>query len=204
MPPRTLFADAFYWVALIFPRDTFHARVRSFSATLGPTRLVTTDEVLTEVLNHFSHLGPIWRAKSAALVHAVRNNPDVDVLPQTRAEFDASFALYEARLETRLLHCQTRWTPSFRPLLKEELQTRIGLVTNGISTYQNGTGMWNGSAEQDEPSNGSRNCRFPRIRIAYILSPVLRNQTAFIKELEQRDHVHSARTGMQWRITSNF
>ena len=45
MPPRTLFADAFYWVALIFPRDTFHARVRSFSASLGPARLVTTDEV---------------------------------------------------------------------------------------------------------------------------------------------------------------
>jgi predicted nucleic acid-binding protein len=97
MPPRTLFADAFYWVALLFPRDTFHARVRSFSAALGPARLVTTDEVLTEVLNHFSHLGPIWRAKVAALVHDVRNDPGVDVLPQTRADFDAALALYEAR-----------------------------------------------------------------------------------------------------------
>ena len=97
MPTRTLFADAFYWVALIFPRDTFHARVRSFSATLGPARLVTTDEVLTEVLNHFSHLGSIWRAKVAALVHDVRSNPDVDVLPQTRADFDVALALYEAR-----------------------------------------------------------------------------------------------------------
>ncbi len=97
MPHRMLFADAFYWVALIFPRDTFHARVRSFSATLGPARLVTTDEVLTEVLNHFCHLGPIWRAKVAALVHDVRSSPDVDVLPQTRADFDAALALYEAR-----------------------------------------------------------------------------------------------------------
>src|SRR6266581_4493900 len=97
MPPKTLFADAFYWVALIFPRDAFHARVRSFSATLGPARLVTTDEVLTEVLNHFSHLGPIWRGKAAALVHDVRSNPTVDVLPQTRADFDAARALYEAR-----------------------------------------------------------------------------------------------------------
>ena len=95
MSPRALFADAFYWVALIFPRDTFHARVRSFSATLGPTTLVTTDEVLTEVLNHFSHLGPIWRAKVAALVHDVRSNPSVDVLPQTRSDFDAALALYE-------------------------------------------------------------------------------------------------------------
>jgi predicted nucleic acid-binding protein len=59
--------------------------------------LVTTDEVLTEVLNHFSHLGPIWRAKVAALVHDVRTNSDVDVLPQTRADFDVALALYEAR-----------------------------------------------------------------------------------------------------------
>jgi predicted nucleic acid-binding protein len=59
--------------------------------------LVTTDEVLTEVLNHFSHLGPIWRAKAAALVHDVRNDPNVDVLPQTRADFDAALTLYEAR-----------------------------------------------------------------------------------------------------------
>jgi predicted nucleic acid-binding protein len=97
MPSRTLFADAFYWVALIFPRDAFHARVRSFSAALGSVRLVTTDEVLTEFLNHFSHLGPIWRGKSAALVRDVRSNPGVDVLPQTRADFDAALALYEAR-----------------------------------------------------------------------------------------------------------
>jgi predicted nucleic acid-binding protein len=95
--PRTLFADTFYWIALIFPRDTFHAAVSSFSRTLQSVRLVTTDEVLTEVLSHFARLGPYWRAKVAALVHNVRNDPDVDVLPQTRADFDAALALYEAR-----------------------------------------------------------------------------------------------------------
>jgi uncharacterized protein len=99
MPPRTLFADAFYWVALIFPRDTSHKRVLSFSATLGAIRLLTSDEVLTEVLNHFSGLGPYWRAKAAAIVHSVRNDPLVDVLPQTRADFDAALALYETRLD---------------------------------------------------------------------------------------------------------
>src|SRR4051812_33366467 len=97
MPPRTLFADTFFWVALIFPRDSAHLRVLSFNATLGPARLVTIDEVLTEVLTHFSGLGPFWRAKSAALVHHVRNDPDTDVLPQSRTGFDAALALYESR-----------------------------------------------------------------------------------------------------------
>jgi predicted nucleic acid-binding protein len=99
MPPTTLFADAFYWVALIFPRDNSHGRVKSFSATVGPARLVTTDEILTEVLNHFSHLGSYWRSKAAALVHDLRTDPDVDVLPQTRSDFDVALALYEARLD---------------------------------------------------------------------------------------------------------
>jgi uncharacterized protein len=95
--PRTLFADTFYWIALTFPRDAFHAAVLSFSQTLRSVRLVTTDEVLTEVLSHFAGFGPYWRAKVAALVHDVRSDPDVDVLPQTRADFDAALALYQAR-----------------------------------------------------------------------------------------------------------
>jgi len=95
--PRTLFADTFYWIALVFPRDAHHAAVLSFSRSLGPAHLVTTDEVLGEVLNYFSGFGAYWRVKAAALVHDVRSAPDVDVLPQNRADFDAALALYEAR-----------------------------------------------------------------------------------------------------------
>ena len=53
MPPAA-FADTFYWIALIFPRDAFHSAVSAFSRSLGPIRLVTTDEVLSEVLSHFA------------------------------------------------------------------------------------------------------------------------------------------------------
>jgi predicted nucleic acid-binding protein len=97
MPPRTPFADTFYWVALLNHRDPFHARVAAFSRSLGATGLVTTDEVLTEVLNWFSRSGPLWRGKAATLNHNLRSNPDVNVLPQTRADFDVALAFYEAR-----------------------------------------------------------------------------------------------------------
>jgi predicted nucleic acid-binding protein len=96
MPPA-YFADSFYWIALIFPRDAFHARVASFSRSLGSVQLATTDELLSEVLSHFAALGPYWRAKAAALVHDARSDPNVDVHAQTRADFDAALALYEAR-----------------------------------------------------------------------------------------------------------
>ena len=97
MPPRVLFADTFYWVALLNPGDAFHTRVTSFGSSLGTARLVTTDEVLTEVLNWFARSGPHWRGTAAMLIHDLRTDPDVDVLPQSRADFDAALALYEAR-----------------------------------------------------------------------------------------------------------
>ncbi|MFL5245173.1 MAG: type II toxin-antitoxin system VapC family toxin [Gemmataceae bacterium] len=95
--PAAYFADTFYWIALIFPRDSFHAAVMSFSRSVGAVRLVATDEVLSEVLSHFAGLGPYWRAKVAALVDDVRSDPNLAVLPQSRADFDAALALYKAR-----------------------------------------------------------------------------------------------------------
>jgi predicted nucleic acid-binding protein len=43
--------------------------------------------------------GPYWRNKVAIFVHDLRSDPDVEVLPQTRADFDDALALYEARLD---------------------------------------------------------------------------------------------------------
>jgi len=97
MPPRMLFADTFYWVALLNRSDAFHGRVTAFARSLGTTRVVTTDEVLTEVANWYSRWGPHWRGEATALIHDVRTDPAIDVLPQTRGDFDAALALYEAR-----------------------------------------------------------------------------------------------------------
>jgi predicted nucleic acid-binding protein len=120
---RTLFADTFYFVALIFPRDAFHGRVLSFSRTLGSVRLVTTDEVLSEVLNHFAGLGPYWRAKVAALVHDARSDPDVEVLPQTRVDFDAALSLYESRLDKEYSLTDCRSMMAMRGLKISEVLT---------------------------------------------------------------------------------
>jgi len=45
-----VFADTFYWIALTNPRDSFHGTVLEFSRSLRPQAIVTTDEVLTELL----------------------------------------------------------------------------------------------------------------------------------------------------------
>jgi predicted nucleic acid-binding protein len=93
----TVFADTFYWLALARPRDSWHAAAWLWAQANASTRLTTTDEVLTEFLNALAATGPVGRAHAAATVRDIRNDPQVDVLPQSRADFDAALALYEAR-----------------------------------------------------------------------------------------------------------
>jgi predicted nucleic acid-binding protein len=95
----SVFADTFYWLALAQPRDAWHARVWQWAMANAATRIVTTDEVLTELLNALARTGPAGRAHAAATVHDIRTDPQVVVLPQTRRDFDAALSLYEARLD---------------------------------------------------------------------------------------------------------
>ena len=96
MPPA-VFADTFYWLALARPRDLWHGAATNWAAANTQARLVTTDEVLTEFLNALAGTLPAGRAYAAATVYDIRNDSLVLVLPQTRTDFDAALALYEAR-----------------------------------------------------------------------------------------------------------
>jgi predicted nucleic acid-binding protein len=94
---RTVFADTFYWVALINPRDEWHERAIETSRALGSVRIVTTDEVLSEVLTFLSGAGPYWRAAAVATIRAIMNSPSIQVIPQTRDSFLAGLELYASR-----------------------------------------------------------------------------------------------------------
>jgi len=94
---RTIFADTLYWVALINPKDQWHARVLAVAGTLAQARLITTDEVLVEVLNFFAERGVYARQVAASNVRAILRNANIEVIPQTLDRFVAGLALYEAR-----------------------------------------------------------------------------------------------------------
>jgi len=108
MPP-TVFADTFYWLALARRSDSWHSATWQWAGAHASTRIVTTDEVLTEFLNALAGAGPANRAHAAATVHDIRNDSQVNVLPQTRADFDAALALYEARSDKQysLIDCRS-------------------------------------------------------------------------------------------------
>jgi len=94
---RSIFADTFYWIALLNPRDQAHDLALSASKALGAVRIVTTEEVLTELLNFFGSRGPYLRRAAAALVDRMQSDRRIQVVPQTHAGFLAGCLLYQAR-----------------------------------------------------------------------------------------------------------
>ena len=96
---KAVFADAWYWIALANPRDQRHAAAKAMGPKLGPTHLITTDEVLVEVLAFFSGYGADMRKTAVRLVRAVLANPNVTVIPQTRDSFLRGIRLYESHLD---------------------------------------------------------------------------------------------------------
>jgi uncharacterized protein len=95
--PRTLSADTFYWLALIDPRDDWHRRARAVSQRYADARILTTDEVLVEVLNALSGRRPTVRQAAATNVERILGNHNVDVVPQTRDSLVAGLTLYKSR-----------------------------------------------------------------------------------------------------------
>lgn len=94
---RAVFADTGYWVALVNPRDDLHQRAIQRSQSLGPAFIVTSDAVLTELLNGFAHRGPQLRRAAADLVDQLKRNRNCEVVPWTASLFHAGLLFYKQR-----------------------------------------------------------------------------------------------------------
>ena len=53
---KVAFVDTLYFVALFNPRDQWHERAIAASKLVAETKLITTEDVLVELLNFFSEL----------------------------------------------------------------------------------------------------------------------------------------------------
>ena len=98
---RTLFADSGHWIALLHPRDQMHERAKVVAAGLESVAIVTTQMVLAEALNHLSGEGERLRNLAVQMVRALQDNPDVEIVPQTDAQFKAAVERYAARSDQK-------------------------------------------------------------------------------------------------------
>jgi len=92
-----LFADTFYWVALADVTDIAHQRALALTSELATSRIVTTDEVLTEYLTFLATAPEQFRREAAESVERILVSSVIRVIPQSRGSFLAGLQLYRAR-----------------------------------------------------------------------------------------------------------
>jgi predicted nucleic acid-binding protein len=91
-----VFADTFYWIALINPGDRFAQEVQRFDDLLSGGNVYTTEEVLVEVLTFFA--ADTWlRIRAVETVREILSDPAVHIIPQSHESFLSGFDLYAAR-----------------------------------------------------------------------------------------------------------
>src|SRR5260370_4251222 len=118
---RRVFADTGYWIALVNPRDQVHAKAVRVTQELSPVRILTSEMVLTEVLDSFSDAGPLRHAVGS-MVQRLRGNRDVIIVPQTSEQFESALRRYKQAAEKSwsLTDCA-----SFEVMEAEEIQAAL-------------------------------------------------------------------------------
>lgn len=92
-----VFADTNYWIALLNEKDQLHSAIQAINGKIRRSTLLTTHEVLSEVLILFRDHGPHVRQTAAAFVRILLSDPTVAVHPQSGQSFFSGLELYEAR-----------------------------------------------------------------------------------------------------------
>ena len=96
---NAVFVDTGYWIALINPKDQWHSTAAEIKERHGNARLVTSDGVLTEVLNYFSAYGGTTRETAATIVLDILTDQTIQTVPQTRELMLKGISLYQSRLD---------------------------------------------------------------------------------------------------------
>jgi predicted nucleic acid-binding protein len=94
---KLVFADTLYWGAILHPQDQYRSEAIRVRKALGDVNLVTTDEVLTELLGGLAHRGRALRNATAHAVHQILDDGRVTVHQQSRESFLSGLQLYEKR-----------------------------------------------------------------------------------------------------------
>ncbi len=91
---RTVFADTYYFLALLNPKDNSHQASHQFNETFEGN-LLTTEWVLTEVADAMA--GIQNRNKFLQLLDFLRSRPDVELIRSNSESFDQGVGLFRER-----------------------------------------------------------------------------------------------------------
>ena len=94
---KIIFADSFYWIALLSPKDTWHSRVIEWSQSYPDVSLVITDGIIDEIFAHFSKQGDILRGKVIELYQNILDEPNIQLIAYNQELRQAGIELYQKR-----------------------------------------------------------------------------------------------------------
>jgi predicted nucleic acid-binding protein len=97
---KKVFADTFYWAALINPRDQWHdSALRVREQIQDEIRLVTTETVLIELMNYFCEYGAEMRTTLVEDVRDIMLDISIEYVEHGSTTFLDAIQLYEQRAD---------------------------------------------------------------------------------------------------------
>lgn len=94
-----VFADTGFWIALFHRKDSLHLQAIELYQQIQQQkrRIITSEMVLTEVLNFFSKFSPLLRAEIANTIKTIIKHPNICAIPQNSQQFQTALDLYLQR-----------------------------------------------------------------------------------------------------------
>lgn len=93
------FVDTQYFIAIFQESDQWHNRAVELESHIADYSFVTTDAVLSEVLNYFSGYGEVTRHEISSIIRDILSDSGFKVIDQTRDMFLKGLEFYSLRLD---------------------------------------------------------------------------------------------------------
>lgn len=92
-----VFVDTSYLIAILEPTDDRHEKAKTVSRSLDGYQQVTSEMVLTELLNAFCTRGKFFRQMVLNVLDDLRSDSNVEIIPQSSELFEQACQYYRQR-----------------------------------------------------------------------------------------------------------
>ena len=94
-----VFIDTSYLIAILEPTDDRHEKAKTVSQSLGSIQQITSEMVLTELLNAFCTRGKFFRQMVLNVLEDLSSDPNIEIIPQSSELFEQACRYYKQRLD---------------------------------------------------------------------------------------------------------
>ena len=96
---KPIFADTGFWIALLYPSDRWNTQATAIYQEIQhkKQKVMTSEMVLTELLNFFAKFDSRLRQKIGNVVQQMKIHPNIIVIPLQSQQFDRALNLYLQR-----------------------------------------------------------------------------------------------------------